>query len=79
VELLPYLTHTSYNITLYYLECPLYFCMNSSHALLKVINDILDYSKIEAEKMESTKTYFNFSNVIDDVLNLFKVTVTEKN
>lgn len=50
----------------------------SSDALLIVINDILDYSKAEAKKMELAKTYFYLEKVIDDVVSLFKFSSMEK-
>jgi PAS domain S-box-containing protein len=50
----------------------------SSDALLVVINDILDYSKIEAGKMELEKIGFNLNKVINDVISLFKSSVMEK-
>ena len=52
--------------------------MTSSDALLVVINDILDYSKIEAGKMELEKTAFNLGRVINDVIGLFKPSATNK-
>jgi len=50
----------------------------SSDALLVVINDILDYSKIEAKKMELKNTNFNLEKVINDVVSLFKLSAMEK-
>lgn len=50
----------------------------SSDALLVVINDILDYSKIEAGKMELEKAYFNLEKIINDVVGLFKLSAMEK-
>ena len=50
----------------------------SSDALLTVINDILDYSKIEAGRMELEKTAFNLRKVINDVISLFKLSAVEK-
>ncbi len=50
----------------------------SSDSLLRVLNDILDYSKIEAGKMELEKTAFNLGTVINDVVNLFKISAMEK-
>ena len=43
----------------------------SSLALLNVINDILDYSKIEARKLSLEKTSFEFDKLLLNVTNLF--------
>ncbi len=40
---------------------------NSSNALLALINDILDISKIEANKLEIVDVEFDLSRVVDDV------------
>ncbi len=50
----------------------------SSEALLAVINDILDYSKIEARKMTLDKAPFHLEQVIHDVVSLFKPSAMEK-
>ena len=50
----------------------------SSDALLVVINDILDYSKIEAGKMKLEKMTFSLSAVINDVVSLFQSSVIKK-
>ena len=50
----------------------------SSDALLVVLNDILDYSKIEAGKMELEKTAFNLGTVINDAVSLFKLSAQKK-
>ncbi|MDR3585146.1 MAG: ATP-binding protein [Desulfosporosinus sp.] len=52
--------------------------MTSSNALLVVINDILDYSKIEAGKLDMEKTAFSLANVIKDVISLFHLSATRK-
>ncbi len=50
----------------------------SSNALLSVINDILDYSRIEAGKMMMDRSVFNLHKLLDEVLNLFSFTAIEK-
>lgn len=50
----------------------------SSDALLVVINDILDYSKIEAGKMELERIDFNLAKVIDDAVSLFRLSAEKK-
>lgn len=50
----------------------------SSDALLVVINDILDYSKMEAGKMELARIPFSIRNVVQDVMSLFEMAAAEK-
>ena len=51
---------------------------NSSNHLLRVINDILDISKVESGKLTLQKTPFKISAVITDALNLFRLEAAEK-
>ena len=51
----------------------------SSNALLGLINDILDISKIEAGKMEIEKMDFNLHSVIENVSTLVGIKAEEKN
>lgn len=46
-------------------------CMTSSELLLKVINDILDYSKIEDGKLELEKVTFKLTELISNLEMLF--------
>jgi PAS domain S-box-containing protein len=51
----------------------------SGEALLTIINDILDYSKIEAGKIELEKAPFNLRECIEDAFDLFVAAATKKN
>ena len=44
---------------------------NSGNALVRVINDILDYSKIESGKFDIEKIPFNLSDLLDDCTSIF--------
>lgn len=51
---------------------------NSAMALLGIINDILDYSKIEAGKLELEHISFNLETMLDDCSAIFALKCTEK-
>jgi two-component system, sensor histidine kinase and response regulator len=50
----------------------------SADSLLIVINDILDYSKIEAGKIELEAIDFNLPNCVEEALKTFALTADEK-
>ncbi|MBF0187040.1 MAG: PAS domain S-box protein [Magnetococcales bacterium] len=52
---------------------------NAAHSLLRIINDILDFSKIEAGKMELEAAPFLLRSVLDDLLDMFRLQIVEKN
>jgi len=50
----------------------------SAKSLLGIINDILDYSKIGAKKLELEKIHFDMNDIITDVTNLLEQRALEK-
>ena len=51
---------------------------SSGKALLRVINDILDYSKLEAGKLQIEHIPFNVKKLVDEVSSLYQLQVKEK-
>ncbi|ULQ58491.1 PAS domain-containing protein [Brucepastera parasyntrophica] len=51
---------------------------DASQQLLGLINDILDMSKIEANKLEIIPKEFNFEKMIQNIFNVIQVRVAEK-
>lgn len=51
----------------------------STISLLGILNDILDYSKIEEGKVEIEKKPFNLRKVLSDTIGLFYSSVSQKN
>lgn len=59
-------------------ECIKYI-EESSEILLRVINDILDVSKIEAGKMELKNEVFNIYEMVNEIFGTYKIKTDEKN
>ncbi len=53
-------------------------CKSSSFSLLRVINDILEYSKIEARRTKLDKIKFNFNDLISETVSLHKPSMIKK-
>ncbi len=51
---------------------------NSSNRLLRVVNDILDISKVEAGKLELQKSVFRLKDLFSDLKKLFSLAAKEK-
>jgi len=51
---------------------------HSAEALLSIINDVLDYSKIESGKMMLENIEFNVINVLDEVADIFSIQFEQK-
>ncbi len=51
---------------------------SSADSLLAIINDILDYSKIEAGKVDIAPTLIHLPNLLEEVINTFSYSAYEK-
>lgn len=51
----------------------------SSETLMQIINDVLDYSKIESEKLELEKSAFSIRQCIEETFNILYAKAQEKN
>lgn len=51
----------------------------SGESLLSILNDILDYSKIESGKVEIERFNFNLISMLNDVAKIFQLKAREKN
>ena len=52
--------------------------IQASNSLLNIINDILDYSKIEIGKLDTLKEPFSLNQLLENVTNIFGYQVYEK-
>lgn len=52
---------------------------DSAEALVKIVNDILDYSKFEADNIEINKTEFILNDILDNISNILAIKAREKN
>ncbi|MBU3069508.1 response regulator [Aestuariicella sp. G3-2] len=53
--------------------------MSAGKSLLSIINDILEFSKIDAQKLELIQTPFRLQNLIEDLMDLFSVEAQRRN
>ena len=51
---------------------------NASNHLLRIVNDILDLSRVESGKLELDQVAFKLSTVFEDLSNLFSLAAKEK-
>src|SRR5690606_24420617 len=57
----------------------IYSIRNSGKSLLRIINDILDLSKVEAGKIILEREPLNVTQVVKEVCNMFEPNILEKN
>ncbi|MEA5004054.1 MAG: ATP-binding protein [Christensenella sp.] len=53
--------------------------LSASETLLNIINDVLDFSKIDAQKMEAVSQPYEIIAMINEVINLIALRAAEKN
>lgn len=52
--------------------------LKSIHSLVRIINDILDYTKLESSKMTYEQAPFNIGEIVRELNTLFEVTAKQK-
>ncbi|MCC5833863.1 MAG: response regulator [Opitutales bacterium] len=52
--------------------------LTSGNSLLSLLNDLLDFSKIESGKLELEQVPFNLGEVADEVMDIFRSTAAQK-
>jgi signal transduction histidine kinase len=52
--------------------------LNCAESLLSIVNNILDFTKIEAGKMEVENTTFNLRDVVEQTANILGIKADEK-
>lgn len=50
----------------------------AGRVLISIVNDILDYSKMESGKMEIVPVNYSFKTMVDDIINLMSVRLEDK-
>ncbi|MDO5154690.1 MAG: ATP-binding protein [Eubacteriales bacterium] len=56
-----------------------YNIRSASKMLLSIINDVLDYSKIESGRMEIIPVEYDVISMLDDICNIIEIRLQEKN
>lgn len=51
----------------------------ATNNLLEIVNEILDFSKLDSGKMELQCVEYNLANLVDDVVNMFTIRANDKN
>lgn len=52
--------------------------LTSGNSLLSLLNDLLDFSKIESGKLDLEQASFNLSEVVDEVMDIFRSAAAQK-
>ncbi|MDL2233277.1 response regulator [Ruminococcaceae bacterium OttesenSCG-928-L11] len=52
--------------------------VSASHSLLKIVNDVLDFSKIGANKIEIVPSQYDLASFISDICNLMNLRAADK-
>ena len=55
------------------------YILSSANSLLKIIDDILDISKVEAGRLEIKENFINLKKIFEDIEKLFEVKLNQKN